>query len=132
MTTKEKIAVMQAYVDGKTVQCMYKGNWVDFVEPPIWNWRDNQYRIKPEEKLKLEEKYRQYKDYHEMTEDFCERFGVNCPKYAMPFIWIKNKEEDYVFMIHTFQGYDADDRLESYFKNYTYLDGSPVGKKVEE
>lgn len=128
MTTKEKIAVMQAYVDGNKIQISEHGaeKWVDCLVDPSYDWVHCDYRVKPEEK------YRPYKDYHEMVEDFCERFGVNCPKYAMPLIWIKNKESDYVYMINAFQGYNSKDAMENYFKNYTYLDGSSVGKKVEE
>jgi len=48
MDTKEKIKVMQAYVDGRPIQ--YKLNcesdWAD-TSIPIWNWYDCQYRIKP-------------------------------------------------------------------------------------
>ena len=52
MTTKEKIAVMQAYVDGKKIQCKYlseeKDCWCD-CEVPLWHWYMKDYRIKPEE-----------------------------------------------------------------------------------
>lgn len=126
MTTEEKIAVMQAYVDGKTIQSIWNGDWADVTEPPIWNWRDNQYRIKPEEK------YRPYKDYGEMVDDFCERFGVNCPVYAMPMIWLKSKRVDYKLMISCFNGESESWKLlKTYFNDYTYIDGSPVGKEAE-
>ncbi len=50
-TTQEKIAIMQAYVDGKTIQ--YDNNtghmygWTD-LKTPNWNWDLCDYRIKPE------------------------------------------------------------------------------------
>ena len=54
MTTKEKIEVMQAYVDGKQIQIRAAGNnkrdWEDFnFGEPCWDWYETEYRIKPEE-----------------------------------------------------------------------------------
>lgn len=53
MNTKDKIAVMQAFVDGKTVQ--YKDAdspedcWEDYPNhvTPKWDWMNFTYRIKP-------------------------------------------------------------------------------------
>lgn len=130
MTTKEKIAVMQAYVEGKKVQIktiLGVDTWCNCYIEPDWNWHDNLYRVKPEDK------YRPYKDYREMVEDFCERFGVNCPEYSMPLIWLKHKTADYVCLVDSFRN-DDDTKffLNDKFDSMTYLDGSPVGKKVEE
>jgi hypothetical protein len=48
MTTKEQIAVMQGYVDGKQVQMrLCSGKWT-YITRPNWNWLENEYRIKPE------------------------------------------------------------------------------------
>jgi len=46
--TKEAIRVMQAYVDGKEVQCRHVGleTWAT-LNSTKWNWRDWAYRIKP-------------------------------------------------------------------------------------
>lgn len=43
---------MKAYLDGKQIQVKYSRNgcWED-VDIPNWNWDDNEYRIKPENKL---------------------------------------------------------------------------------
>lgn len=52
MTTKEKIAVMQAYEDGKKIQVATNGeeDWEDFnFGEPMWDWECCDYRIKPEE-----------------------------------------------------------------------------------
>lgn len=50
--TKEAIRVMQAYVDGKEVQCLapYK-EWIT-TDQPAWNFQSYIYRIKPTEKLR--------------------------------------------------------------------------------
>lgn len=48
--TKEAIAVMQAYVDGKKIQYKKKFHpveWADVVAPH-WLFEENNYRIKPE------------------------------------------------------------------------------------
>lgn len=54
MNTKEKIAVMQAWLDGKKIQVdsNYVGIWYEIVGEPRWNWISNTYRIKPEEVIK--------------------------------------------------------------------------------
>lgn len=126
--TKRKIEVMKAYAEGKKIQvsCCGFDLWRDCIYEPDWDWVSCDYRVKPEEK------YRPYKDYNEMVEDFCERFKVNVPEYAMPLIWVKNKELDCVHMINVFQKYNGEELMENYFNNYTYFDGSPVGKNEEE
>lgn len=53
-TTEEKIAIMQAYVDGQHIQYredFYDREWSDFDEGsyPTWDWSSSDYRIKPAE-----------------------------------------------------------------------------------
>jgi hypothetical protein len=52
MTTKEKIAVMQAYLDGRPIQLRCNGgnggHWADLLSEPMWTWGQDRYRIKPE------------------------------------------------------------------------------------
>lgn len=48
-TTQEKIAVMQAHVDGKTIQVYGNGSWCwSDTYDPRWNWTDFTYRVAPE------------------------------------------------------------------------------------
>jgi hypothetical protein len=51
--TKEAIAIMQAFVDGKEVIARHVkfGTW-DTLISPKWNWEDCTYRIKPTAKLR--------------------------------------------------------------------------------
>lgn len=54
-TTAEKIAVMQAYEDGKTVltkqYSMIKWSPMSgYKDEPYWNWQVNDYKVKPEPK----------------------------------------------------------------------------------
>lgn len=63
ITTKEKIAVMQAYDDGKTVLYRDKKEY-DWYEThdPLWDWDTFDYRVKPDPKL------RPYKDAQELLQ----------------------------------------------------------------
>ena len=47
--TKKAIEVMQAYVDGKTIQVYDDDHltWIDSIGP-AWNWNFGSYRVKPE------------------------------------------------------------------------------------
>ena len=84
------------------------------------------------------DKYRPYKNIAEMVDDWKSRFSSNIPDYAMPLIWVKNKGTGDVCLItelpHTGSSvllnceyYHSDDL----YDDYTYLDGSPCGKKCE-
>ncbi|MDO4800917.1 MAG: hypothetical protein Q4A15_02005 [Prevotellaceae bacterium] len=134
MTTEEKIKVMQAYVDGKQIQtraALFKGNWVDVNIEPSWDWMINYYRIKSEPK------YRPYKDTSEMIADYKERFCVNVSGYTMPLIWISYKHGGSETLISKFYLDSVESGMWAYkmddlYLDYTYLDGSPVGKLVEE
>lgn len=48
--TKQAIAVMQGYVEGKTIQYRYdeKQEWKTLSPFSNWNWLEADYRIKPE------------------------------------------------------------------------------------
>ena len=73
--TKERIAVMQAYVDGKQIQGMCSdGKWV-YVPEPSWSINEN-FRIKPEPK------YRPFKDAEECWQEMLKH---------QPFGWVKEK-----------------------------------------
>lgn len=128
MSTEEKIAVMQAYADGKKIQYREAGHteWLDYKGEPEWRWGPYCYRIKPETK------YRPYKDYREMVEDFCERFDASSPVYAMPLIWVKQKETGTVMLLTSFSMDTEVANLSRRFVECTYIDGSSFGKKVEE
>lgn len=48
--TKQAIAVMQGFVDGKTIQYSPydNGHWATCAGFPVWEWNKSNYRIKPE------------------------------------------------------------------------------------
>ena len=57
MKLDEMIAVMQAFRDGKALQSKRLANYVEGLgegdlgddDSPTWNWRQRDYRVKPEE-----------------------------------------------------------------------------------
>jgi len=55
--TKEMIEVMQAALDGKTVQVRKNavGNWGDWFNSsqPVWDWDTQDYRVKPQEPRRI-------------------------------------------------------------------------------
>lgn len=139
-TTKEMIEVMQAYEDEKNIECARIGDWeweTDF--KPIWNWDEYVYRIKKEPT------YRPYESVNEMLDDFCERcreHGMTVSRSSMgePFIWLLSKDRKAIKLV---TGFTEMNNLKVYlngspttfkyiFDEYTYKDGSPCGKKVEE
>ena len=50
MNIKEKIAVMQAFEDGKAIfeRLLYHGAEWKSCEYPIWNWSSREYKVKEE------------------------------------------------------------------------------------
>ena len=44
-TTAEKIAVMQAHLDGKPIECFGMGERWFLIDYPLFNWEENDYRI---------------------------------------------------------------------------------------
>lgn len=52
MNTQQKMEVMQAYLDGKTIEIYAGGKYDRFAGEPVWNWKsgDTQptYRVKSE------------------------------------------------------------------------------------
>lgn len=66
MTTREMIAVMQAFEDGKKIQIADKGSkdWADYgMGEPVWDWDAFDYRIKPEEEKPVRMTNRQFAEW---------------------------------------------------------------------
>ena len=137
--TREEILqgaeIMKAYVEGKQLQYKYYtfDAWTD-CDNPQFNFELFQYRIKPEVK---EPTYRPYKDCDEMIADIDERFrGCRTTYCTMPSIWIRRKATGTMYLITCFGTLDINTCSNSYtmeeaLVNFTYLDGSPVGKMEE-
>ena len=125
--TKELIKVIQAYVDGKDIECWdeYNEKW-ELVGNPSWN-TDKVYRIKPETI------YRPFKSAQECIEEL---------KNHEPFGWVKNQPNaGYYFW--SISGIRCDGVVDfiyirdvwcsadTIFAYYTFLDGTPFGIKEE-
>jgi len=60
MTTEEMISILESWRDGKDIQQLQNGKWVDIrrspatLEPWQWNWWNFDYRIKPVERKSRE------------------------------------------------------------------------------
>lgn len=124
--TKKRIKVMQAFVDGKDVEVLNTDKW-ELVSNPSWS-PATKYRIKPESK------YRPFESAQECIEEM---------RKHEPFGWVKSKPGvgDYcstitdirygsAFNFIKLRGSLKDTNI--VFENYTFLDGSPFGVKVED
>ena len=117
--TKERIAVMQAYVDGKQIQGMCSdGKWV-YVPEPSWSINEN-FRIKPEPK------YRPFKDADECWQEMLKH---------QPFGWLREKKRNVYTQIgfmHTegIQGTSGgSSNYKAFFDCFSFADGAPFGVK---
>ena len=132
--TKERIAVMQAYVDGKQIQVESSDSkWADVPEPS-WSINGN-FRIKPEPK------YRPFKDVDECWQEMLKH---------QPFGWVKEKGDktSYELLACVSENDEAPISFASYgsavgmgvtvrsncefsktFNGFTFADGAPFGVK---
>ena len=89
-----------------------------------------------------EKRYRPYESIDEFVSDFIKRFNTHCPNYAMPLIWVRGKASRTILNVDAFYN-DAICKDAIYvgcswkemtdlFEDYTFLDGSPCGKEIEE
>lgn len=129
MTTKEKIEVMQAFLDGKLIEYKLSSDgdiWLS-VSDPHWDWDNCIYRIKPESK------FRPYKDGKEFMEALSTHGAWISPK---------NAKETKGFVILKFNDYNVlifTDTLvletvlyDVLLKNYVWTkDNTPCGIEEE-
>lgn len=132
--TEKQLKVMQAYVDGKNIQVSRKNKkeWTD-ADFPLWDFIVFDYRVK------TEPKYRPYKNTEEMIADYKTRFKINNPDYTMPLIWIQTCISHNAYLVNAFPKESDHIKVSDFciyferlLEDYTYLDGSPCGKLVEE
>lgn len=114
--TKERIKVMQAYIDGKEIEVQsLSGAWF-LTTNPAWS-PDNKYRIKTE--------YRPFKNEEECLEEM---------QKHKPFGWIKASHGKFLILgirnnNIVFGTYTNELGYNYVFKNYKFLDGTPFGIK---
>ena len=111
---KEMLPVLQAFVDGKTIEsrCIKgdKSLWYDDEDPSFDN--DLEYRIKPETN------YRPLKNAEECWQEM---------QKHQPFGWVKT-DSVYEPILHV----NECDDFNATFKYSTFADGTPFGIKEEE
>ena len=128
---KEFYPILQAYAEGKAIECRTKPGTISTSIPNEWTemkeicfWDNVEYRIKSESK------YRPFKDAEECWQEMLKH---------QPFGWIKGKEDEYHTFITTVDNND-DMSLSGnsgwsfigIMNNYTFADGTPFGMKEEE
>lgn len=124
LIAENRIAVMQAYVDGKQIQFFneYTGEWENSHTP---NWlRDTSYRIKPEPK------YRPFKDAEECWQEMLKH---------EPFGWIKCRGCYFnIVAVTDVYAYlsEADGSAillasKNSYNDNTFADGAPFGVKED-
>ena len=131
---KEFYPILQAYAEGKVIECRTKpselgkgwrdvNDWTEMKAIPLWS--NIEYRIKPEPK------YRPFKDAEECWEEM---------QKHQPFGWLKC-EEGYFNIVYVDDYYvglaDKDNSSillasKNSYQDNTFADGVPFGVKVEE
>lgn len=124
--TKERIAVMQAYVDGKQIQVECSDDkWADVPEPS-WSINGN-FRVKPEPE------YRPFKNADECWQEMLKH---------EPFGWVRNKfnhngviatitclDSRKEFRIHI--NFNHENTSEDMINSFIFADGAPFGVKED-
>lgn len=128
---KELLPIIQAFADGKVIECRTKlgtisnsipNEWTEMKEIGFWNGIE--YRIKPESK------YRPFKDAEECWQEM---------QKHQPFGWVKSKEDgsrsqitliikETDIFINCIGGFTLDDIM----KRFTFADGTVFGILEEE
>ena len=125
---KKLLPIIQAWVDGKTIQVWTNDTWIDEEYPSFFE-ELSQFRIKPEPK------YRPFESLEECWNEMLKH---------QPFGWLiekVNKKE----MVHIGRIYDIPNNAfitlsideghnyssGHFFRTYTFADGTPFGIKLE-
>ena len=113
---KELLPIMQALVEGKTIQDKIEGvtGWYDTDEINLeFEGKKIIHRIKPEPK---------YRPFKNVEECWCEM------QKHQPFGWLKGKLSTQIYRVNEInESTDFDFR----FNTYTFADGTPYGIKEE-
>ena len=122
---KEMLPILQAYAEGRTIQFLDGGKWLDLCETDFYESPDR-YRIKPEPR------YRPFKTQEECWNEMLKH---------QPLGWLKSKYKGYFHLIGLVQfASELEDVMitfatsenlarssHSIYKNYIFADGAPFG-----
>lgn len=130
---KEFFPIMQAFAEGKVIECRTKpsavegsdvpNDWTEMTEIEFWN--NTEYRIKSEPK------YRPFKNAEECWQEMLKH---------QPFGWVKNNNlyrniletSDGAILLPSFPGEMFVFSFNKAKEKFTFADGTPFGVKVEE
>ena len=126
---KDLLHIIQAFAEGKTIQFLDGGKWLDVYETDFHE-STYKYRIKPEPK------YRPFKTKEECWNEMIKH---------QPFGWLKSKKSGRFSCIGEVSGSDEFETVyialstseslsrssDSMFEQYTFADGTPFGIKEE-
>lgn len=129
---KEFFPIMQAFAEGKVIECRIKpstikgkdipNDWTEMKQIEFWN--NTEYRIK------TEVKFRPFANAKECWEEMMKH---------QPFGWVKDKKDGYYVLITAVDNGDymslsgnSGWSFYSLMKDYTFADGTHFGVKVEE
>ena len=122
---KYLIPIMQAFVDGKTIQCYNGMKWIDHTGNQCSFQFPAMFRIKPKEPT-----YHPFKDAEECWAEM---------QKHQPFGWLKDKNDGHLTLITVVDNdkwMALNGRVGWEFlgmmNNYVFADGMPFGVKVEE
>ena len=133
---KEILPIIQAYAEGKIIECRTKPSTVEGTDVPndwtemkeIEFWKNTEYRIKPDSKAKA--KYRPFNDAEECWTEMLKH---------QPFGWIKSKEDGSLSLITLIISEENIDinciggfTLDKIMKRFTFADGTVFGILEEE
>lgn len=134
---KEFYPILQAYAEGKVIECRTKpsvvedenvpNEWAEMKEIEYWN--NIEYRIKPDSKAKA--KYRPFANVEECWQEMLKH---------QPFGWVKNNNlyrniletSDGAILLPSFPGEMFVFSFNKAKEKFTFADGIPFGVKVEE
>lgn len=131
---KELLPVIQAFAEGRAVEYYDedKDEWRTGERFSFDNEPKN-YRIKPEPECRPFESCDELIRFWESH--YC---NDNRPKGTMPLIWVKLKENDYIYLVVGFDKKENEIRIYDHwfnftelFNGYTFVDGTPCGEVTE-
>lgn len=127
---KEFYPILQAYAEGKAIECRTKPGTISTSIPNEWTemkeigfWNGIEYRIKPDPK------YRPFKDAEECWQEMLKH---------QPFGWVKCKEDGSLGLITLIISEEnifingVGCNSERTMRGFTFADGTPFGIKLEE
>jgi hypothetical protein len=132
---KEFYPILQAFAEGRVIECRTKPSFIEGSDVPndwtemkeIEFWKHTEYRIKPETK------YRPFKDAKECWQEMQKHQPVGWVKQINDkglevFIHCGVIKRDWILT-------DVDEEpfpFDKIYNNYTFVDGTPFGVKMEE